>query len=444
MAASKPDPSQLTTGTLPFDEDAYNNALPYFQQAWADTKAAGASLGEFVNLMADALVDQAGWDPKPVRRMIRRFAREEIRKQREQDAGTDEPDGEGSEDATEGGSPTVDDGGVTGERWTPLESALEAARWADGGWEIVDALLEGGADPIPYDRDSLLSDDNLRDCFAEVLVRAKVRWLEQQRDQKWDPLDERARSRRRNDARKEARQAVELYEQLRERSGRTHEQAIALVYGHLCPGDAPPLHQVVYENDLAAIDALLKAGADPDENYRSGKTSLQIAVDSANVALPVLMTLLAAGADPDARGSGETPLSLAVSRKNLAAITVLLNAGANPNSYFRSDGSLLHAAVQERTDLAVVAALLNGGADPNAQDEWGKTPLHYAAASTSPVEDTLLVVELLLKTGADPGVEDWHSGWDPVQEADHNEHVEDNQKIVTALLEGGLFPTVRS
>ncbi|MBC9868680.1 MAG: hypothetical protein F7O42_12520 [Opitutae bacterium] len=137
MAASKPDPNQLTAGGLLFDEEAYNRALPYFQQAWTGAKAAGVSLGEFVNLMADALIHQVGWDPKPVQRMIRRFAREEIRKQREEkDAGTDDPGGEGSEEAAEGvvvegsppvdGRPTEDDGG-----WTPLESALEAARWAD-------------------------------------------------------------------------------------------------------------------------------------------------------------------------------------------------------------------------------------------------------------------------------------------------------------------------
>ena len=63
------------------------------------------------------------------------------------------------------------------EGWTPLESALEAARWADGDWEIVEALLEGGADPIQCDGNNLLSDDILRKCFAEVLTRAKERWF---------------------------------------------------------------------------------------------------------------------------------------------------------------------------------------------------------------------------------------------------------------------------
>lgn len=207
----------------------------------------------------------------------------------------------------------------------------------------------------------------------------------------------------------------------------------------MCPQaeEEHPLLHAVYENDLCLVTLLLQAGADP--NVKAGETPLQIAVDTAKETLPLIVTLLSSGAAPDGRNSGETPLFHAICRKNLAAITVLLNAGANPNSYFHSDGSLLHSAVQSN-DLAVVAALLNAKANPNAQNELGKTPLHYAAASTSPVEETLLVIELLLNAGADPGVEDWYWGWDAVQEADHND-IEDKQKLVTALQEGGIFPT---
>ena len=320
---------------------------------------------------------------------------------------------------------------------TPLELALDGALWAAGDWGIVDALLEEGADPIPYDGESLLSDDNLRECFAKVLVRAKEQWLDQQRDLEWEPVDELERNRRRDEGRNEARLAVELYEQLRKRSERNHEQAMELVYRHLCPqaGKENPLRHAVYENDLLVVTLLLQAGADP--NAGVDETPLHIAVDTANVSLPVIVTLLAAGADPDARGSRETPLYHAIERRNLPVITVLLNAGADPNYY--ADETYLHSAVRG-DDLAVLSALLNAKANPNAQNEWGKTPLHYAAASTSPVEKTLLVVELLLNAGADPGVEDWYWGWDPVQEADHNDHLEDKQDIVTALQEGGIFP----
>ena len=108
--------------------------------------------------------------------------------------------------------------------------------------------------------------------------------------------------------------------------------------------------------------------------------------------------------------SGETPPRYA----EKTWLPPSLNAGANPNSDFHSDGSLLHSAVQSN-DLAVVAALLNAKANPNAQNELGKTPLHYAAASTSPVEETLLVILGGLQ------VQDWYWGWDAVQEADHQD-----------------------
>ena len=81
---TKPALKKSTVDRLPFDEDAYNAALPYFKQAWDDTKAAGASLDDFVHLMADALVVEAGWDKESVRRMLRHFVREEIRKQKVQ------------------------------------------------------------------------------------------------------------------------------------------------------------------------------------------------------------------------------------------------------------------------------------------------------------------------------------------------------------------------
>ena len=87
--------------------------------------------------------------------------------------------------------------------------------------------------------------------------------------------------------------------------------------------------------------------------------------------------------------------------------------------------------------MTAVTAFLKAGTDPNQQDEFGKTPLHYAAVSDATVEEVLPLIEALLEGGADPDVEDWEYGWTPVQAADNSDNwsIEDSQKIVKALLE---------
>jgi ankyrin repeat protein len=64
--------------------------------------------------------------------------------------------------------------------------------------------------------------------------------------------------------------------------------------------------------------------------------------------------------------------------------------GRTPLHYAASDG-----------DAAGVAALLKAGYDPNLQDDDGRTPLHSGAQANAPA-----VVELLLQAGAEVDVAD--------------------------------------
>ena len=180
-----------------------------------------------------------------------------------------------------------------------------------------------------------------------------------------------------------------------------------------------PLHLAVYRNDAATVLALLNAEADPNARDDYEETPLHWAIKNIRESLPVVVALLDAGADPNARdGEGEIPLGHAADRNDLAAFTVLLNAGAEPNYY--AGETLLHSAVQYAVgwnDLTFVNALLKAGADPNAEnhDDFGRTPLHWAAASDEPIEQILPVVKALRAAGADPYVEDDYQGWTPVQ-----------------------------
>ena len=108
--------------------------------------------------------------------------------------------------------------------------------------------------------------------------------------------------------------------------------------------DMTPLLVAVCENELAAVEALLKAGAEP--NVCSSE--------------------------------GDTPLRACVERGNVGMATLLLSAGATRtiNDWGGLTGytALGHAA--RRLDLPMIKLLLDAGADPRAPDEDGR-PAHY-------------------------------------------------------------------
>jgi ankyrin repeat protein len=133
----------------------------------------------------------------------------------------------------------------------------------------------------------------------------------------------------------------------------------------------------------------------------------------------VLELLLAAGADPNARGTrGQTALMWAASQRHSEAVAVLLAHGADVHA--RSDAwsqvmavpphadpanqqdvphgantALLFAA--RVGDVASARLLLQAGSDVNAADAWGVTPLVLAAHSGFGE-----MVTVLLEAGADP------------------------------------------
>ena len=103
-------------------------------------------------------------------------------------------------------------------------------------------------------------------------------------------------------------------------------------------------------------------------------------------------------------GCGRPALSLhgAAANDNLAAIESLIAAGAEVNA--RDEGGLtpLHRAAWPNDNPAIIGALVAAGAEVNARGGDGLTPLHVAATATA----SPAIIEALLDAGADATARD--------------------------------------
>jgi len=129
---------------------------------------------------------------------------------------------------------------------------------------------------------------------------------------------------------------------------------------------------------LDVVLALLEHGADVNAwNVGRDVTPLLVAVFEGQQA--AVEALLKVGADPNVCSSeGDTPLRACAGAGNLGIATLLLGAGATRtiNDWGGLTGytALGHAA--RRLDLPMIKLLLDAGADPRAPDEDG-LPAHY-------------------------------------------------------------------
>jgi ankyrin repeat protein len=137
------------------------------------------------------------------------------------------------------------------------------------------------------------------------------------------------------------------------------------VYGQ-GPGATTPLHDAVRRNDVEAVAALIKSGADVKAATRYGVTPMQVAALHGNAA--ILRRLLDAGADVDAATpGGETALMTAARTGNAEAVTLLLDRGARVNARdsARAQTALMWAVTEHHPEI--VKLLAARGADVNAR-----------------------------------------------------------------------------
>jgi ankyrin repeat protein len=174
-----------------------------------------------------------------------------------------------------------------------------------------------------------------------------------------------------------------------------------------------------YRGTAAAIQSLIDAGAEPrpapDVHARNSPLVFaSMTGDLDNVAL-----LLAHGANPSegANPQSDTPLAAAVTFGNAEVVRLLVSAGAHAGITDSSGVNLLHwAAIANRA--AVILPLVEAGVPLNATDDFGFTPLMYAATIDFGDAETLAA---LVNAGADRTIRN-DQGRTAAEQAHHYKH----------------------
>jgi len=160
-------------------------------------------------------------------------------------------------------------------------------------------------------------------------------------------------------------------------------------------GDSP-LTKAVKANDVQAVRALVKSGADVNAKSGDGSTPLLWAVTNGSVEIARLLLANKAAVDA-ANDFGITALLQASRVGDSAMVDLLLRSGASP-SKAHPEGETPLMAASRSGSVPAVRLLLTRGVDVNHAESFQQTTaLMWAAA-----EGHIDVVDVLLEAGADP------------------------------------------
>jgi ankyrin repeat protein len=140
------------------------------------------------------------------------------------------------------------------------------------------------------------------------------------------------------------------------------------------------LHLACFDSPIAAVQELIRRGAEVDTLSDCGSTPLSDAASIGRVELVRL--LLDSGASLWLDGQLEPTLHQTVRGGHVDAVRLILEAGANVNQQADFADTPLHLAAEDDC-LEIAHLLLEHGADPNLQNSYDGTALDVALRHSS-------------------------------------------------------------